>query len=133
MSNLNSCKYIIGVPDLWPHTHCNHIYCLCQLINLYLSSALAYLFYSHPSLTSAYLTSRTYISLSTHVHHLCQLLYSHSSPYLLTSIICISLSTYIYHLCQPIYSHPLLTSAYLLMSITHVSLFNHVHHPRQLF
>jgi hypothetical protein len=110
MPNLDSCKYIIGVPDLWPGTHCIHIHylCQCQLINLCLSSVLAYLFYSHLLLILAYLTSRTYISLSTHIH------------------IYVSYSIHVYHPHQPIYLYPSFISAHLLMSITHIILFTHI-------
>jgi hypothetical protein len=40
----------------------------------------------------------------------------------------ISIFTYIYHPYQPIYLHLSFMSAFLLTSITHVSLFNHIHH-----
>jgi hypothetical protein len=58
MPNLDKCKYIIGVPDLWPG--------MCQAHTFNLSIIL--------------LTFITYISvfsLSTHVYYLYRLLYSH--------------------------------------------------------
>jgi hypothetical protein len=52
-----------------------------------------------------------YTSLSTHIHHLSQLIYSGSSAYLLTFITHVYLSTYIYHLCQLLHSCLLLMLA----------------------